>query len=222
MMTQLILALDVDSLKKAKYLVNKLYPQVKIFKVGPVLFTSAGPKIVEYIHKKGAQVFLDLKFHDIPNTVGNSVLQAARLKVKMLTLHISGEEDMVRAAVRSVKGYALKNKARQPLLIGVTVLTSQKANSVRVLRLARKGISWGLDGLVCSVKEVGVLRKKIREDFITVTPGIRFERGLDDQKRTATVYQAKAAGADFIVVGRPILDAKDPLEVVDEINSILR
>ncbi|MFH1239103.1 MAG: orotidine-5'-phosphate decarboxylase [bacterium] len=223
MKAKIILALDVDSFSKAKYFVNKLYPKIKIFKIGSQLSTAYGPKITEFIHKKGAEVFLDLKFYDIPNTVANAVCQAVHLKVKMLTLHISGGEEMLRAAVRAAKDEAGQLKITRPLLIGVTVLTSKKASQKDVLKLAKEGLSCGLDGVVCSVQEAKFLRKNIHKDFVIVTPGIRpVKSGVDDQKRTATVTQAIKAGSDFLVIGRPILQAKDPKAATEEILKSIR
>ena len=212
--TKLILALDVDSLENARHFVNLLSPKIKIFKVGSQLFTGYGPKIIDFIHKKGGEVFLDLKFHDIPNTVANAVSQACRLKVKMLTLHISGGAEMLRAAVQAAKGI----KHNRPFLIGVTVLTSQEAGRDEVLRLAMLGLACGLDGVVCSAQEVEFLREKLGKDFVIVTPGIRpKEKSADDQKRVATAQEAIAAGSSFLVVGRPILEAQDPLKALKEI-----
>ena len=221
MKPEIILALDVDSLQKAKYFVNKLYPKIKIFKVGVQLFTAFGPKIVEAINKKGAEVFLDLKFFDIPNTVANAVRQAVRLKVKMLTLHILGDEEMLRQAMAAAKDEARRFKVKRPLLIGVTVLTSKEANSSDVLTLAKIGLESGLDGVVCSVREAASLRKKINKKFVIVTPGIR-PTGVNrnDQKRTATVAEAVRAGSDFLVIGRPILEAKDPVKVAEGLRAI--
>jgi len=215
---KLILALDVDSFEKAIYFVNLLYPKIKIFKVGSQLFTGCGPRIADFIRKKGAEVFLDLKFHDIPNTVANAVAQAARLKVKMLTLHISGGPEMLKAAVKAAKDESLDPKQKRPLLVGVTVLTSQETKSGEVLGLAKLGLECGLDGIVCSAQEVMSLREKLGKDFIIVTPGIRpRQTGADDQKRIATAQEAIAAGSDFLVVGRPILEAKEPLKALREI-----
>lgn len=214
----LILALDVDTLESAAGFVDKLYPEIKIFKVGSQLFTAYGPKIIELLHKKGAEVFLDLKYFDIPNTVAKAVAAAARQKVKMLTLHISGGKEMLEAAVFSAKQQAKAIAAARPLLIGVTVLTSSAAKSKDALALAKKGINSGLDGVVCSVQEARALRKKINKKMIIVTPGIRFKGGLKhDQKRTATVNEAVRAGSNFLVVGRPILEARDPLAKAKEI-----
>ncbi len=218
MKAKIILALDVDSFSKAKYFVNKLYPKIKIFKVGLQLFSLCGPKIVELIHKKGADVFLDLKLFDIPNTVAGAVRSAARLRVKMLSLHILGGQEMLKAAIDSAKKESRRLKIKPPLLIGVTVLTSKEIKEGEVLKLARLGINCGLDGVVCSVKEAVLLRRQIKKKFFMVTPGIRLNKiGQDDQKRTATPGEAIKAGVDFIVIGRPILEAKDPLKVVKEL-----
>jgi orotidine-5'-phosphate decarboxylase len=215
---EIILALDVDDLKKAKYFVNKLYPRIKIFKVGIQLFTLAGPGIVEFINKKGAQVFLDLKFFDIPNTVANAVRAAVRLKVKMLTLHILGDVDMLKQALTAVRQESRRLKIKRPLLVGVTVLTSKEANPSEVLILARMGLESGLDGVVCSAREAPLLRKKINRKFVIVTPGIRLDgTPSDDQKRTATVREAIKAGSSFLVIGRPVLKAKDPLKAAEEL-----
>jgi len=207
---QLILALDVDTFKEAKGFVDKLYPKIKIFKVGSQLFTAFGPKIIELLHKKGAEVFLDLKYLDIPNTVAGAVAAATRLKVKMLTLHISGGQEMLQAAVEAARLQAKALKITKPLLIGVTVLTSQTTKPGEVLALAKRAIESGLDGVVCSAQEAMDLRRKIKKHFVIVTPGIRpdnFDR--HDQKRIATVSQAVSAGSNFLVVGRPVLKALD-------------
>ncbi len=210
MKAEIVLALDVDSFPKACEFVRKLYPAVRTFKVGSQLFTACGPKIVEFIRKVGGEVFLDLKFFDIPNTVANSVRSCVRLNVRMLTLHISGGKEMLEAAIKAKKEEARRLKVRPPFLIGVTVLTSQKTSRGRVLALARDGIGLGLDGVVCSAQEAAYLRRGIKQKFIIVTPGIRIKDAPGDQKRTATARQAIEAGSNFLVVGRPILEAKDP------------
>ncbi len=214
---QLILALDVDTLESAADFVEKLYPKIKIFKVGSHLFTAYGPKIIDLLHKKGAEVFLDLKYFDIPNTVAKAVAAATRLKVKMLTMHISGGEEMIQAAVFAADAQAGSIATDRPLLIGVTVLTSSAAKLKDVLGLAKKGIANGLDGIVCSAREAALIRNKIKKDFIIITPGIRPDHASDDQKRTATVKQAVKAGSDFLVIGRPILTSKNPLKTTEEI-----
>ena len=215
---QIILALDLDTFKEAKDFVDKLYPKIKIFKVGSRLFTAYGPKIIELLHKKGAEVFLDLKYFDIPNTVAGAVEAAVRLKVKMLTLHISGGQEMLEAAVFAASRQAKALKIARPLLIGVTVLTSQRAKAGEVLALAKQGLASGLDGVVCSAQEALVLRSKIKKNFVIITPGIRPDNsGKDDQKRIATVSQAIKARSDFLVIGRPILKAADPLAATEKL-----
>jgi len=214
---KIIVALDVTSEEKAKKLINILCGH-KIFKVGSILFTQSGQSILRYIRKKNCGVFLDLKFFDISNTVANAVRQAVRLKVKMLTLHISGGEDMLEAAVKAAKDQSRSLGINKPLLIGVTVLTSQETSAQEVLRLAKIGLSCGLDGVVCSVREAAILRREIKKKFIIVTPGIRQSKiAGDDQKRTATAKEALAAGSDFLVVGRPIVEATDPVKALKEI-----
>jgi orotidine-5'-phosphate decarboxylase len=218
---KLIVALDVDTDKQAGCFLRRLFPGVKNFKIGPMLFTAYGPKVVEMARKKGAGVFLDLKFHDIPNTVANSVRQATRLRVKMLTLHTSGGEEMLRRAAEAAREEAAKLKIKKPLLLGITVLTSDKESAHTkniVLERARLARRSGLDGIVCSVREAKAVRKACGKGFIIVTPGIRpksAQRG--DQKRVATAKDAFAAGADYIVVGRPILEAADPLAAAKNI-----
>ncbi|MDD5129764.1 MAG: orotidine-5'-phosphate decarboxylase [Candidatus Omnitrophica bacterium] len=215
---EFILALDVDTIEEAGIFVDKLYPKIKIFKVGSHLFTAYGPKIIELLHAKGAEIFLDLKYFDIPNTVANAVAAAVKLKVKILTLHISGGPEMLKAAVESAARQSEMLHIPRPLLIGVTVLTSCKAKPQEVLNLAKQGISCGLDGVVCSVHEAVVLRRKIKNSFFIITPGIRpVKSSKDDQKRVATVSQAIKAGSDFLVIGRPILKAVDPLLQAEEL-----
>lgn len=215
---QIILALDVDTIAAAVGFADKLYPKIKIFKVGSHLFTAYGPKIIEMLRKKGAAVFLDLKYFDIPNTVAQAVGAATRLKVKMLTLHISGGQEMIKAARAQAELQAKASKIARPLLIGVTVLTSQTAKTEEVVELAKKGIAWGLDGVVCSAQEAAVLRRKIKKNFLIITPGIRSDNSAkDDQKRTATVSQAVGCGSNFLVIGRPILKAEDPIAKTEEL-----
>ncbi|MDD2679441.1 MAG: orotidine-5'-phosphate decarboxylase [Candidatus Omnitrophica bacterium] len=221
MKPEIILALDVPSFPRAKYLVYKLYPKIKIFKVGLQLFTASGPQVIEMVHKKGARVFLDLKLFDIPNTVAQAVRQAVRYKVKMLTLHIAGGQEMLKAAVDASRDEARKLKTQRPLLIGVTVLTSKKARAQDVLRLAKTGIDSGLDGVVCSAQEAGYLRNRLKRKFLIVTPGIRPKGALKaDQKRTATVKEAIRQGSNFLVIGRPILEAKDPLKAAQALSYL--
>jgi len=240
---KLIIALDVDSLDKAEYFVNILYPAVKFFKIGSQLFTACGPEAVKMVGKKGARVFLDLKFHDIPNTVylsvttgtasnilitpvsvegiAGSVKDIMSPPVFMMTVHTMGGVEMLKAAVRGAKEKAEELGISKPFIVGVTRLTSDendKNTREDVLRAARLAKDAGLDGVVCAVNEATLVREELGKDFIIVTPGIR-PKGYapDDQKRTATASEALAAGADYIVVGRPILEAKDPLKAFNDL-----
>jgi len=218
---KLILALDVKTLAEARMIVADLSRVVSVFKIGPVLFTAYGPKVVEMVRKKGADVFLDLKFHDIPNTVANAVRQATRLKVKMLTMHTSGGEEMLMRAAGAAKEEAAKLKIKKPILLGITVLTSDKSaknTAIDVVRKARMAKKAGLDGVVCSTHEAKAVRKACGQRFFIVTPGIRPKgAGASDQKRVATAKDAIFAGADYVVVGRPILEANDRLQAARDI-----
>ncbi|UCD54676.1 MAG: orotidine-5'-phosphate decarboxylase [Candidatus Omnitrophota bacterium] len=208
MRNRLIVALDVNSFDKAKKLVDKLSPYVNIFKVGSRLFTVCGPKIINYINKKRKKTFLDLKFFDIPNTVEGAVRAAAKYGVFMTTLHISGGFDMLKKAAGALKG-----KKKKPLLVGVTVLTSKAGKDIakEVIKLALIAKKAKLDGVVCSPKETRQVKRACGNKFIVVNPGIRplwAMRG--DQRRVTTPEKAIENGADFIVVGRPIIKAKYP------------
>jgi orotidine-5'-phosphate decarboxylase len=219
---KLILALDVDSYRQALRWVNLLYPKVKIFKLGPQLYTACGPKIIQDIRKIGAEVFLDLKFNDIPRTMAKAAQQAMRHKVALFTVHtLSGP-----AALKEVANICQGSNTK---VLGVTLLTSicpyflkdlgiRRSLSSEVLYLAGMAKRCGLDGVVCSVQEARIIRKHLGKNFIILTPGIRpAGTAKNDQKRTGTASEAIAAGANFIVVGRPIIQAKDPLSVVKEI-----
>ena len=210
MKSKLIVALDVDSFQEAAALVQVLQGVVDVFKVGSQLFTRVGPRIIEFLHEQGKECFLDLKFHDIPNTVARAIESAAAWRVRMLTLHISGGEEMLREAA------AVRN---HPLLLGVTVLTSTGGNvRAEVLRRARLAKKTGLDGVIASPREIQPLREMLGEEFLIVTPGIRpakTERG--DQRRTMTPAEAIIAGASYIVVGRPIVEANDPADAARKI-----
>lgn len=213
-----IVALDVDTAAQAHRFVKALSGRVRIFKVGLQLFTACGPSIVKEIQKRGGKVFLDLKFYDIPNTVAAAVRQAVRLKVSMLTLHAGAGKDMLAAAAEAAKSEARALSVKRPLLLGVTVLTSRKAGAAPVLALAETSLRSGLDGVVCSVREAAAVRRACGRGFLIVTPGIR-PRGAraGDQKRIATPAAARDAGADYIVVGRPILEAADPRRALEEL-----
>ena len=223
MLSPIIIAVDCG-VKDALNLVKKLNPDDCKLKVGSQLFTAEGPKIVKNFQDKGFDVFLDLKFHDIPSTVHKAVKSAAELGVWMVNVHASGGGEMLEAAKS-----ALENSAKKPLLIGVTLLTSLDKSSLKeigcnsetgdqVLLLAKLCQDKNLSGVVCSPKETANLRKKLGEDFILVTPGIRsIASPKDDQKRTTTPITALKNGANYIVLGRDITLGKDPQGSVKQI-----
>lgn len=228
---QLIVALDVDTLDEAKALVDQLGQDVTIFKVGSQLFTACGPEVIRYLIKAGKKVFLDLKFHDIPNTVANAVSAAVGLKegdqsIFMCTVHTSGGREMLQRAVGAATKTAQNIGVTQPLLVGITVLTSEeKRNNILelVLERARLAKESGLDGVVVSCQEAAMIRDKFGDDFVIVTPGIRPEGSqAEDQKRVATPSEAIDNGSDFLVVGRPIIKADNPSEVTKQILSSIK
>jgi len=226
---RLIVALDVPDMKSAKHLVKILYPTVEIFKIGSYLFTACGPEVVEMVHKTGGKVFLDLKFHDIPNTVANAASEVAKMGVFMFNVHASGGAKMMQAAVDAARKAAAVAAKPKPLVLAVTVLTSMDEPDLRqmgilrntdeqVMHLAAIAQEAGCDGVICSVEEASNIRKTLGNNFVIVTPGIR-PSGSDiaDQKRIATPHSAIEAGADYIVVGRPIIEAQDPVAVANKI-----
>ena len=226
---KLIVALDTPSLEKAEKIVDKLCNVVKIFKIGSELFTAAGPAAIKMVHKKKCKVFLDLKFHDIPNTVANAAEVATSLGVFMFNVHAHGGRTMMREASQSVEKAAKKFKMPKPLVIGVTVLTSLDEDDLKelgikrflkdqALYLARMAKEFGLDGVVASAQEAKRIKQVCGENFVVVCPGIR-PAGAEvaDQKRIMTPKEAIAQGADFLVMGRPILEAKNPLKVAREV-----
>ncbi len=221
--SKLIVPLDVDNLEAARQLMDMLRGVVGMFKVGHQLFTSVGPRVVEMVHQHGESVFLDLKFHDIPNTVAGAVAAATRPGVRMLNVHASGGQAMMAAAVHSAQEHARCSGIPRPLLLGVTVLTSiaeeelqqtlgsSRALSEQVVYLAQQAQQAGLDGVVASPHEIRSIREACGENFVIVTPGVRpAGSGSQDQKRVMTPAQAVAAGADYLVIGRPIRNAPDP------------
>jgi orotidine-5'-phosphate decarboxylase len=212
MKSKLIVALDVDDFDRATALVRDLAEAVDTFKVGSQMFTRVGPKIIEFINAAGKQVFLDLKFHDIPNTVAKAVESAAALKVFMLTVHVSGGAEMLKAAA---------GIPRRPALLGVTVLTSVAGNvGADVRRYALLARDCGLEGVIASPHEIKMLREAMGEKFLIVTPGIRPSwADAGDQKRVMTPSEAVAAGANYIVVGRPIIAAPDPLAAAKRVAN---
>ena len=229
----IIVALDVPSAESALKLAELVAPAVGAFKIGKELFVSAGPDIVKKIRATGAAVFLDLKFHDIPNTVAKAVASAVRLDVQMLTVHSSGGSEMMRAAEKSAQDTARALDRPGPLVLGVTVLTSMDGSALaeigcetkvgdQVERLASLAVKSGLRGLVCSPLEIADLRKILPGHIQLVTPGIRTgAEKADDQKRTLTPLEAIQAGATWLVIGRPIYAAENPRAAAEKILASL-
>jgi orotidine-5'-phosphate decarboxylase len=205
-------------------LVRPLHDLIGMFKVGMQLFTAEGPPLVREIVETGGKVFLDLKFHDIPNTVKSAAVEAARLGVSMMTVHTAGGTAMMQAVAKELVG---KFGAAKPIVVGVTVLTSLNEKALgevgiasgmdaQVLRMARLAESSGLDGVVCSPREIQMIRGAAGRGFKIVTPGIRLAgQSADDQQRTATAKEAIASGADYIVVGRAVTNAPNPREALE-------
>jgi orotidine-5'-phosphate decarboxylase len=237
--SSLIVALDFDSLSSAVKFAKQVSDLVGMFKIGNQLFTAAGPAAVKEVAALGPGVFLDLKFHDIPNTVAGAVLSSAAMTgVQLVNVHALGGAAMLRAAVQAISA-GVPMGADRPRLLAVTILTSMDQKSMRevgigglpkdrVVKLARLAKKAGVDGVVASVQEARDIRKACGREFLIVTPGVRpkEEKGSakkDDQARTATATEAIRSGADFIVVGRPILAATDPRAaaqaIVDEIAA---
>lgn len=223
--TRIIVALDFSDVERTRAFVERVDPRSCRLKVGKELFTAAGPALVEDLVGRGFGVFLDLKYHDIPNTVAAACRAAANMGVWMINVHASGGSRMMSAARE-----ALAQFASPPLLIAVTVLTSlddaelqeigyQGDAAANVMRLARLAAKSGLDGVVCSAREVSMLRQSLPGDFCLVTPGIRPQgTSADDQRRVMTPREAIAAGSDYLVIGRPVTGADDPQRVLREIG----
>jgi len=229
MQNPIIAALDVPTAEQALKLAGEIAPAVGAFKIGSELFTAAGPDIVKRVRSTGASVFLDLKFHDIPNTVAKAVASALKLDVQMLTIHTSGGGEMMRAAEKAAQDAVKSSGATAPLVLGVTVLTSSNQETLaetgceadtekQVLRLAQLAVKSGLRGLVCSPLEIVALRKILPAHVQLVTPGIRTgAEKADDQKRTLTPREAIQAGASWLVIGRPIYAAENPRAAAETI-----
>lgn len=227
-MNRVLVALDVDTARQAVSLADTLRDAVGGIKIGSQLFTAAGPDIVRTLVSQGHRVFLDLKFHDIPNTVAGAIKSACGLGVWMVNVHASGGRPMMEAARRAADEHG---GGSRPLVIAVTVLTSLAASDLasiglphspddQVLRLAALALASGLDGVVASPRETAAIRKACGRDFVIVTPGIRgggAQAAADDQQRTLSPAEAIAAGSSYLVVGRPITGAKDPREAATRI-----
>jgi orotidine-5'-phosphate decarboxylase len=226
---KIIFALDVDHFADAQRWVNLLKDQIGLFKVGKQLFTHAGPKVVDMIRQKGQKVFLDLKYHDIPNTVARAGEEATKLNVAMFNLHALGGIEMMKKTVEASRAVAKTLGVPKPTILAVTILTSMDESALRevgiqnsVLEevgcLASLAAKAGVDGVVASPQEIRIIRERCGEKFLIVTPGIRAPSDKkDDQKRTLTPKEAVSAGANYLVIGRPIKEAKDPLEAVQKI-----
>jgi orotidine-5'-phosphate decarboxylase len=233
-MDRLLVALDVDTAADARALADRLRGVAGGFKIGSRLFTEEGPALVEELVRRGDRVFLDLKFHDIPHTVAGAVAAATRLGVWMVNVHASGGRAMLEAAREAVDREARRAAHAAPLLIAVTVLTSLAADGLadigiagrvddHVARLAALAQAAGLDGVVASAHEIGVIRRRCGDAFAIVTPGIRAAGdAAGDQSRTMDAPQALAAGATYLVVGRPIIAAPDPRAAADRIAAACR
>jgi orotidine-5'-phosphate decarboxylase len=215
----LIVALDVETQREALQLANTLVGYVDLFKVGPVLFLRSGEPLIRELRRHGAEIFLDLKFHDIPSVVKRAVERAGEWGVYSTTLHVAGGREMMKQAA-SVR--------KRPRLWGVTVLTSlddadlraqgvSRSVSEQVTYLAEQASKAGLDGVIASGSDVKAIKQAVGHEFTVVTPGMRLEVSADDQKRALTPWDARRNGADFFVIGRPVLEAKDPEKVVKEI-----
>ncbi len=233
---KLIVALDVESGEIARDIVADLLGVVSTFKIGLQLFSAAGGSFVSELAATGARVFLDLKFHDIPNTVSKAGIEAARLGVWMFNVHASGGSEMMKQTVNDVGEFCLKSNLALPRIIGVTVLTSSNADTLRevgigggvdeyVARLARLTAESGLHGVVASSNEIGVIRSVVDDpDFLIVTPGIRpLSATNDDQKRVMTPGAAIAKGSNYLVIGRPIIAAPEPrieaMRILEQMNA---
>ena len=227
---RLVLALDVDDFKKAEELVGELSDYVGVFKIGNQLFTAEGPKVVDMVNKKGGKVFLDLKFHDIPNTVARAAEVATKLGVYIFNIHTSGGYEMMKTAAEATVKASQELGIRKPIILGVTLLTSinqeilekdlgiKKRLEEQVVHLAKLAKAAGLDGVVASSREIKEIRKACGKDFLILTPGIRpAGKSSDDQKRIMTPREAIKLGADFLVIGRPIRSAVNSVEAAKEI-----
>ena len=234
---RLIFALDVDSLEEARRWVGLLHDKVGVFKVGKQLFTRCGPEVVRMVNDQGGEVFLDLKYHDIPNTVAMAGIEACRLGVKIFNVHALGGREMMSETAKKAQEYCAAAGIPVPLRIAVTILTSSNDATLRdigierpvaemVPRLAKLTQEAGFDGVVASPREVGQIRAACGPEFKIITPGVRPAfASADDQKRIMTPGEAIRAGADYLVIGRPISAAAEPMRaaqlILDEISAAL-
>ena len=225
---KLIFALDVEHFQEAQKLVMEFKDHVGMFKVGKQLFTHCGPKIVDFINMKNSKVFLDLKYHDIPNTVSKAVVEAARLGIDLVNVHASGGFSMMKAAQSALHEAVRTEGLHKPKIIGVTVLTSLDDDELKKVgfqmpvieltkRLALLAKEAGLDGVVAGGSEIEMIRDLCGKDFVVVTPGVRVDDKKNDQKRTITPKEAIEKGATYIVLGRAVRDHQDPKGLLERI-----
>ncbi len=232
---RLIVALDTDSPQRALDLVERLKERISIFKVGLQLFLAGGPTLVTALKSKGVKIFLDLKLHDIPNTVAKASIEMVKLGVDMFTVHAGGGLQMMKASLEACQFLCQKGSKPMPQMLAVTVLTSQDETVLQKelgihlpldkysLHLTKLSLTAGLHGAITSVEEVSLLRKQVPPGFLLITPGIRIPGSpVHDQRRTATPQEAIRQGADYLIVGRPILEASDPVQAVAQILEDMR
>jgi len=224
---QIIVALDMDSEREVDDILDLLDPSLYRVKVGKQLFMNLGPKIIKRINNLGFEVFLDLKLHDIPNTVSKALGNILSLNLWMTNIHLSGGKEMVEASVQKIKEFG-----NETLLVGVTVLTSLNDKNMEeigfyknveetTLSLAKFGKDIGIDGVVASLDNVSEIKSNFGNDFLAVTPGIRMQQNDQDQKRSGSLFDAIQFGSDFVVVGRELTQAKDKDEVIHQFNSLI-
>ena len=224
---QTIIALDVSSLEEIKSLLAIIDKDLFRLKVGKQLFTSQGPKAIDELRTLGFDIFLDLKLHDIPNTVSKSLANICNLGVWMSNIHLLGGKEMIQEASATVK-----KSNSDMILVGVTILTSLNENNLvemgfnycaedLAIKLAKLGKQNGVDGVVCSIEDISGIKASLGGDFLSVTPGVRMSQDNDDQKRSGSIYNAIQFGTDFVVVGREITQAKNPVGVLKKIESLI-
>jgi len=235
---RIIFALDVDDFTQAQGWVEQLHGKVGLFKIGKQLFTRCGPEVVRMVREQGGEVFLDLKYHDIPNTVAKAAVEACKLGVKMFNVHALGGLEMMQTTVKEVNEFCRANNVERPIMLAVTILTSSTEETLRTVgidrpvtemvpRLAALTKEAGFDGVVASPKEVGLIRAACGDDFYIVTPGVRPAfASMDDRKRVMTPADAISAGASHLVIGRPISAAADPQQaaslILEEVAAALQ
>ena len=234
MRSRLIFALDVTSIEEATTLIERLVSEIGMFAVGKQLFLRSGPQIVHMVRERGGEVFLDLKFHDIPRTVAKAAVEATRMGVRMFDVHASGSLEMMQRTVAEVTKVCRSEGLRRPKVLAVTVLTSLNRDDLKrvgvasgvenqVVRLARLALEAKMDGVVASPQEIAPIRKECGRGFLIVTPGVRLRGATwEDQKRVMTPEAAVRAGADYLVVGQPIRDAADPVVAAREMVAAMQ